>query len=149
MAVETGNWDFEDEETTNDSLEPPLDARDTPLDLTVEVICAMRDGVVKIEELSELPREEEVIHRICANANLGQKYLGILRKYQADGGLSFLECRFTGTSPSYVYIARTHQSPNFVRFGDNARIPLNHPGATVLLRVKANGDTTEVYRWQD
>lgn len=151
MVPETDDWNF-DEDTQDDTQDME---RPTVPDLTVESVHAMRSSIKEIrylsdKDLSELPRKEEVKRRICAHAKLGDDSLMNLEMDEADGPLTFAECRLKDVNFAYVYIDKDCKTPSYASFEDSKlRIPIKHPGATVLLRVKRKGKPVEVYRWED
>lgn len=154
MSVNSNNGHIDDEDTQeevdlSDTERPPNSRdRDTAPDLSLEAAIAMRSLVVEIKDLTGLPREEEIIARICADVGLKREHLKNLRKAEAGGRLTLLECRPEGTSISYIYMTADHAKSDFVGEG-HVRFPLQHPGATVLLRVYMDGTSKEVYRWQE
>ncbi len=159
MASETDDWDFEDEDTAvdvhanvegnevHDTEQPPSFSS---MEMATKTAHGMRHKVVAIERISVFPSRELVIQKICEHANLEPGDLEEIPPAEGARGLFYeYRCRVRGVYRSYVYVAKTCKDPSYTSFGNNIRVPMAHPGATVLLKVRVNGTTEVVCRWGD
>lgn len=155
MSAENENDHIDDEDTQDemdlsDTERPPeASIRDTRPDLSLEAEAAMarRHELVETIDLSRLPRRKEVVMRICASAKIKESDLKNLGMEEVDGKLMRAEYRLENTSVGYLYVHRDCKEPRFIRFDDDARVPIKHPNATVLFEVYRAGDMKEIYRW--
>ncbi len=147
MMSETGNPDLIEDEDTEDTTD---DTCEPPIDLTARTAHAMRGDRVKIQNLTNLPQEEEVIRMICANARIDSRHLKISRKVESSEGLSYLECSCPCTNLSYVYMTiTTNRKPYFGGVKNNSRVTINQPDASFLLKIEVNGESTVVGHWKN
>lgn|GEM_PF-4757581 len=130
---------------------------------SIRRVRAETEGVV-----DSFAREREIIATICETDSISGLLEDVpnrlinLRKANSGGRLCFAEYRYKTIQASrtefrddvidrsYVYSDKEYQTPSFIVF-DNKRhyeIPLDHPGASVLMKIEG-GKVTELRRWKD
>ena len=94
-------------------------------------------------------RREEVLSRIILHDHLRETELKNIRLSSNDTGDQFMEFHSENRPFIYVYFKKEYTHPSYLT-SDHDTVPLNHPGATVLLKIDArHGTVTEIHRWED
>jgi len=103
-----------------------------------------------IKVLTGMQRRTEIQQRITASSTLDAEGLTELSRHEGGRKILFIEYLYQGLPFTFVYIDKDHTNPTHVVPGpERSKMPLVHPGATVLLRVSADGSYDELYRWED
>jgi len=101
-------------------------------------------------------RENEVIKLIMESGDWKRNLLKRISSQFSHRGFDFIEFKYGIKGYSFLYIHKDHKNPSVMIHDDQGRrrVPLPHPGATVLLKVDTNADSiensvTEIHRWED
>lgn len=103
----------------------------------------------EIKVLTGMQRRREVEQRIIDADKLDKYGLHNMSMQSTGGKILSIEYRYRSCPHCYVYLHKDCRDPSYsTPAPERKRLPLPHPGATVLLRVK-DGKTEEIYRWED
>jgi hypothetical protein len=115
---------------------------------TLPAMKAVRETREDVKDLSSLPREREIDTRICSTEKLDPLLLKCRTASRRGKELVFLDYYCEENNTVYAYIDKKYKDPD-LRGPDDEPIPLSQPGASVLLRIEADGKVTEMHRWED
>jgi len=109
---------------------------------------AVRETRGELENVANLSRESEIDSRICSTDRLDPLLLKCRAASRRGKELVFLDYYCEDNNTVYTYIDKEYKDPE-LRGPDDSPVPLTHPGATLLLRIEADGKVTEIHRWED
>lgn len=115
---------------------------------TLPAMKAVRETREDVDNVANLPRERQIDTMICTADRLDPLLLKCRTASRRGKELVFLDYYCEDNNTVYAYIDKDYKDPD-LRGPDDKSIPLTHPGASVLLRIEADGKVTEMHRWDD